>query len=199
MKHFLSILGLHLLLSGCGWLYSIGDSATNDFDLSKSGMAVPEFEFTNQFDEQYGSEDLKGQFWLAKMVFTNCPTVCPIMTPNMISLQDAMIDEGIEMKFISFTVDPERDTPEHLRKYGQNIGAKEGYWYFLTGYAFEDFQDFSIEAFNSPVENLEDSEDILHTTRFFLVDPEGQVIRGYDGMITDQTEVIEDLIATVNE
>ncbi|TES57692.1 SCO family protein [Halalkalibacterium halodurans] len=199
MKHFFSLLGLLLILSGCGLLYSIGGSATSDFDLSESGMAVPEFEFTNHYGEQYGSEDLNGQYWLAKMVFTNCPTVCPILTPNMINLQDAMIDEGVEMKFISFTVDPERDTSEHLRKYGQNIGAKEGYWYFLTGYDFEDFQNFSLEAFNSPVENLVDSDDIMHSTRFFLVDPEGHVIRGYDGMTTDQTDIIKDLIETVNE
>ena len=177
MKQFF-MLGMLLMLSGCGWLYSIGDSAiSSNFDISEAGMIVPEFEFINQYGVVYGSKDLNGQYWLADMVFMNCPTVCPIMTPNMKRLQDRMIDKDIDMKFITFTVDPERDTYEFLYKYSQNIGAVDRHWYFLTGYDFERIRDFSIEAFKSPVEKSKDGTDILHSTRFFLVNPEGKVIR----------------------
>ena len=52
------------------------------------------------------------------MVFTFCTTVCPVMTPNMLHLQKALEEEGVDIQFVTFTVDPERDTPEHLKNYG---------------------------------------------------------------------------------
>ncbi|TWI57206.1 SCO family protein [Halalkalibacter nanhaiisediminis] len=196
MKHF-GVVVLILLLGGCGWLYQVGGGSSSEFDVSQAGMEVPAFEFTNQEGEPYGTEQLSGQYWLANMIFTNCPTVCPTMTPNVQRLQAAMQEEGVKMSFISFTVDPERDTPEHLKSYGTNVGADLDSWQFLSGYTQEEIADFSKDAFSALVQDIEDSDDIMHSTSFFLVDPEGNVIRKYDGLQADQELMIADLIETV--
>ncbi|MED1600997.1 SCO family protein [Alkalihalophilus pseudofirmus] len=196
MKKWIVVLISMFFLSGCGWIYGMGGNS--EFDISGGNLEMPEFEFTNQDGEPFGKSNLEGDYWLATMIFTQCPSVCPTMTPNMQRLQDAMIAEGKEMKFISFTVDPKQDTPEVLHKYGTNVGADFNYWNFLTGYSQEEIGDLSKEAFAAIVQDVEDSDEIMHSTSFYLVDPEGNVIRKYDGLQSDQTEIVKDLKATVN-
>ncbi|KHF38424.1 SCO family protein [Halalkalibacter okhensis] len=196
MKKVFSVMILALLLSGCGWVYQVGSGNTSEYDFSEAQAEVVPFEFTNQHGEAYGSEQLEGQYWLANMIFTYCPTVCPTMTPNMQRLQATMQDEGVDMSFISFTVDPERDTAEQLLSYGTNVGADLDSWQFLTGYTQEELANFSAESFKALVQDT-DGEDIIHSTSFFLVGPDGQVIRKYDGLQTNQDSIIEDLLETV--
>ncbi|MET3507754.1 SCO family protein [Halalkalibacter oceani] len=196
MKRLLLFVGLVVVLSGCGWMYELGGGGSSDFDIAEAGLAVPEFNFVDQDGEPYGTEQLTGQYWLANLIFTHCPSVCPTMTPNMRNLQTAMQEEGIEMGYISFTVDPERDTPELLKSYATNVGANGETWKFLTGYEVEEITELSMTAFASPVQPLDDG-DIGHTTAFFLIDPEGNVIRKYDGLQTDQEPIIDDLMDTV--
>src|SRR5690625_2722567 len=97
---------LIFLLSGCGWVYAIGGSASA-FDTTKAGLEVSPFNFTEQDGEDFGKAELEGEYWLADMIFTNCPSVCPTMTPNMKRLQETAKEEGVEMSFVAFTVDPE--------------------------------------------------------------------------------------------
>ncbi|WP_017726889.1 SCO family protein [Halalkalibacterium ligniniphilum] len=197
MKQFWMALGLGFLviLGGCSWLYGAGSSSSGQGDLSSAGMVVPEFEFVNQHGEPFGSEDLEGTYWLANMIFTSCSTVCPTMTPNMARLQDAMLEEGVDMQFVSFTVDPENDNPELLAKYGENVGANFEYWNFLTGYPQEEIAEFAQEGFKTLVQETDD--DIIHSTSFFLIDGEGNVVRKYDGLASDQTEIVADLLDVV--
>src|SRR5690625_1101345 len=148
MMRKLSVIVFVLLLSGCGWLYQLGGvSSSSDYDISKANLKVPTFEYVNQYDEPFGTKQLQGKYWLADTIFTFCPSVCPIMTPNMQRLQQTMKDEGISMSFVSFTVDPKRDTPEQLLSYGKNVGADLDSWHFLTGYTLDEIADFSDEAF----------------------------------------------------
>ncbi|WP_413380803.1 SCO family protein [Alkalihalobacillus sp. 1P02AB] len=181
-------------LSGCGWLYELGNKA-DEYDVSQAEMVVSNFEYVNQNGEVVSLEDLKGHYWLADMVFTACPTVCPIMTPNMRDIQDYAIEEDIELKFISFTIDPENDTVDHLKAYTQGMKFNDDYWSFLTGYTIEEITQFAKESFRSPVQKMED--DFVHSTRFFLVNPEGQVIKSYDGMAVDLTDIKRDIQRTV--
>ncbi|MFS0788684.1 SCO family protein [Shouchella sp. 1P09AA] len=187
------------LLASCSWIYELGKSENDnlEFDASQANMYVKEFEYVNQNNETVQLTDLKGNYWLADMVFTSCPTVCPIMTPNMKELHDTAINEKLNMKFVSFTVDPENDTVDHLKRYTENIGVNDDYWYFLTGYDLEEITRFAEESFLSPVQKVED--DFIHSTRFFLINEDGQIVRMYNGMENDLTEVKEDMVATVKE
>ncbi len=185
-------------LSGCGWVYEIGangEESGSITDMSDAGNEVEPFQFINEAGELFGAEQLAGGYWVANFIFTNCPSVCPLMTPNMLSLQDEMIAADVPVTFISFTVDPERDTPETLQAYGGNIGADLESWHFLTGYDEAEISEFALDSFLSVVQPSED--DIIHPTYFFLIDPEGLIIRKYDGLTTDQGAIIADLKETI--
>ncbi|MDQ0207938.1 SCO family protein [Alkalicoccobacillus murimartini] len=182
-----------LLLTGCSWMYALGGDEKSDFDISEAGMQITSLEFLNQEGETQQIDEFTGDYWLANMIFTHCPEICPIMSPNMQNLQATAIEEGIPLQIVSFSVDPERDTPEILKQYGSNLGVDYESWTFATGYEQDEIETFSVESFKSPVQKLEDGSDILHNTSFFLVDPEGLIIRKYDGLEVDQEEIVKDL------
>lgn len=188
------------LVSGCGWMYQLGASEEEaGKDVTEANMYVQPFSYTNQDNETVTNEDLKGKYWLANMVFTRCPTVCNLMTPNMLNMQGKAAEEGLDIQFVSFTVDPEFDDPEQLKIYGENYGADFSNWHFLTGYSFEEIKQFSEESFRSIVEKAPEQEDIIHATSFFLVDPNGQVIRSFDGTNNDTDPFIEEIKELMNE
>jgi len=182
-------------LSGCGWMYQSHNNSNTkaSADISSAELMVPTFSFTNQAGQSFGSEELKGQYWLANLIFTRCPSVCGLMTPNMRNIQNTMLEKGIDIKLVSFTVDPDFDTPEVLSVYGKNNGADFEHWLFLTGYSKDEITEFAREAFQTIVMDTEN--DIIHGTSFFLMDGEGQVIRRYDGVSSDQSSVIADIEA----
>lgn len=163
---------------------------------------VPNFEFTTQNNETLSLDDLEGQWWIADFVFTNCVTVCLPMTSNMSSLQEKIKDEGIEnVHLVSFSVDPDYDSPEVLKEYAEQYNADDQLWSFLTGYDFDTIKELSIKTFRNLVQEAEPGSDqVTHGTRFFLVNPEGKVIKNYDGVKADEMDIIlEDLITLVNQ
>ncbi|TSB47830.1 SCO family protein [Alkalicoccobacillus porphyridii] len=189
-----------ILLSGCNWVYNMDLSSSEDLEgVNEFNTEVPSFSFTDHNGHNMGTEQLMGEFWIAKMFFTNCPTVCPIMTPNMQTLQESTQAKNLDVSYVSFTVDPEYDNAEHLKKYGENVGADLSNWTFATGYEQKELAEFSKVAFLSPVEEVEGSEDIMHSTRFFLINPAGKAIKAYDGMMVDQDDILMDIENTVNE
>ncbi len=92
-------------------------------------ISLPEFTLTDQEGRTVGSRDLKGRVWVAGFIFTRCTGICPLVTERMLSLQAR--EPGLDL--VSFTVDPDHDTPEVLKAYAQSHGAKPGRWRFLTG------------------------------------------------------------------
>ncbi|UJL47786.1 SCO family protein [Virgibacillus sp. NKC19-16] len=190
MKRFQILIlgGLVLFLVACG-----EDIETN---MSED---VADFEFTTQDNGTLSLDDLEGEWWVADFVFTNCTTVCLPMTSNMSSLQSIMEEENLDAQLVSFSVDPEYDTPEVLKEYANEYDADLSNWTFLTGYDFETIKEFSITSFRSMVaEPPSDSDQVTHGTSFFLVNPEGEVIKQYNGVDSSEMEVIaEDLKAVL--
>lgn len=167
----LTALAMMLIAAGCG---------KPEFKASVN-WKVQDFNFIDQEGRPLGLDDLRGSVWLADFIFTHCYTVCPPMTMNMALLQQKLKENGADVKIVSFTVDPERDTPEVLKNYGMNYHADFSNWYFLTGYTQEEIQTFSVESFKSIVQNEKGTDQVIHGTSFFLVDPAGTVVKRYDG------------------
>lgn len=155
---------------------------------------VGEFSAITQSGEEFNVTDLKGSWWVADFIFTNCTTVCLPMTANMAKLQQMLEDEGLDdVKLVSFSVDPDRDTPEVLTAYGEEYGADFNRWYFLTGYEFDEIMNYSVETFKNWVAPPpEGSDQVEHGTSFFLVDPEGNIVSHYSGTQSDQMQTIVD-------
>lgn len=179
------MISLTLFLVACGG---------HEIETNMSGN-VPDFEYTSQDNEPFGLEDLEGKWWIADLIFTNCTTVCIPMTTNMVNLQQALNEKDLDVQLVSFSVDPDYDTPEVLTEYAENYGADLSNWTFLTGYDFQTIKELSIKTFKSPLhEALPGDDQVTHGTRFYLVDPEGNVLKFYDGTKSDELEnIIDDL------
>ena len=115
-------------------------------------------------------------------MFTNCRTVCSPMTANMKKLQERAAKQGINVQFISFSVDPEVDTPEKLKEYVAYHGGDFSNWNVLTGYKQEEIETFAKENFSAIVKKPEESDQVLHSTSFYLVDKEGEIIETFEGV-----------------
>lgn len=180
----IGLFSLLLLLSACSNKLPI------ETNMSES---VAEFAFTNQDDATVTRDDLAGQWWLADFIFTNCETVCIPMTDNMTALQTDLAKEDIPIQFVSFSVDPDYDQPDVLKEYAEGYDINFDNWHFLTGYDFQTIRKLSIKSFRAPLkEPAYGSDQVTHDIRFFLVSPEGKVVKGYDGINRDTMEEVKD-------
>jgi protein SCO1/2 len=143
---------------------------------------VPDFQLTTQAGKQLSSSELAGRIWVADFIYTTCTGPCPMMSSKMRRLQSSAPD----LLLLSFSVDPEHDTPEALAAYATRYHAQPN-WYFLTG-ARDTLQKLSRDAFK-----LSDLG-MTHSTRFVLVDQKGR-IRGYYG--TADEDPVRNLLADV--
>ncbi|MDQ6940295.1 MAG: SCO family protein, partial [Verrucomicrobiota bacterium] len=80
---------------------------------------IPEFRLTNQNGQPFGSADLKGKIWVADFIFTSCPGPCPIISSRMAEMQKPL--EKSDVHLVSFTVDPQNDTPKVLHEYADRL------------------------------------------------------------------------------
>ncbi|WP_264738304.1 SCO family protein [Cytobacillus firmus] len=144
---------------------------------------LADFKYTNQDNKEFGLKDLEGKVWVADFIFTNCEDVCMPMTANMKKLQDLAKKEGIEnIEFVSFSVDPNVDTPEVLKEFASTYNADFSNWHFLTGYAQEDIEKYAMEYFKTIVKKPQTGDQVIHGTDFYLVDQNGNVMKYYTGL-----------------
>ena len=133
---------------------------------------VPSFELFDQLGNTFTKDELLGDVWVVDFVFTTCAGPCPIMTAQFSELQDRFLDQE-DFRLLSISVNPEYDTPEVLKRYGDDYGADHSRWTFLTGDR-EKIRSLAWEGFHVGKEE----DPIFHSTYFILVDKEGK-IRGY--------------------
>ena len=101
-------------------------------ELNGEKKRVPDFVFINQDGRFISNEDYLGKVYVIEFFFTTCPTICPIMNANMKRLEEAFGTRD-DFGIASFTIDPEKDTPEQLKRYAENMGVFSQNWHFLTG------------------------------------------------------------------
>lgn len=161
---------------------------------------APEFALTDQEGGTLSTEDLRGKVWVASFVFTNCTGVCPLTSQQLAHLRDSLRDEGLlggEVRLVSFSVDPARDTPAALREYAEQFGGSPPEeWAFLTGNPPEAVRGMIQEGFKltatMPSEHQHESGDyqVMHSPRLVLIDAFVQVRGVYD---TSEPDVMERL------
>ena len=101
-------------------------------ELDGENKRVPDFVFTNQDGRLISNEDYLGKVYVIEFFFTTCPTICLIMNANMKRLEEAFGNRD-DFGIASFTIDPDKDTPEQLKRYAENMGVFSQNWHFLTG------------------------------------------------------------------
>ncbi|MEP6604336.1 MAG: SCO family protein [Spartobacteria bacterium] len=149
---------------------------------------LPAFQFVNQNGARFGSTDLEGKIWIADFIFTSCPGPCPMISSRMSELQKPLAKTDVNL--VSFTVDPDKDTPEVLRDYAEKLHAQPQRWNFLTGPKTA-LYDLSANGFKLAA--TEEKGVPVHSTRMVLVDRH-HIVRGYyDALAPDAvTKVLAD-------
>ncbi|MBA4496143.1 SCO family protein [Paenactinomyces guangxiensis] len=167
-------------------------------DVSDLNWKVPDFTFTDQNGKSFGLKDLKGKVWLADFIFTRCPNVCPPMTANMAKVQKHLNQSGVDVSFVSFSVDPDYDKPAVLKKFAEEHNAILQNWTFLTGYKLEEIQPIAKETFKGNIIHQKGpSPDVPvlvnHPTQFYLIDGTGKVVKFYDGLKPNPEQILKDV------
>jgi protein SCO1 len=149
-------------------------------------MPIPKFAFTNQDRQLITRENLEGKIVLADFFFTHCESICPLISTQMVRLQERLKAEGLQNKvtFISHTVDPKNDTPEEMKKYANRIGADLSMWNFVTGIQEDLYEQaqggYKLTAFPSDTAQ----GGFFHTDQVALLDQECKIRGYYDGTST---------------
>ena len=150
---------------------------------------VPPFALTERNGKTITNHDLAGKIWVADFIYTTCPGPCPAITASMAKLQDAVAQDP-QVQLVTFTVDPETDTPAVLAKYADKFGADPNRWWFLTG-PEKPLYDLIRNGFlqviqdNSGQPPQDGQYKVTHSTYMALVDADGNVRGFYSGISAD--------------
>ena len=138
--------------------------------------SVPTFSFVDQSGAPFTTAQLSGKIWVANFIFTRCPNICPKFTAKMGTLQDRSREQFPELTLVSFTVDPENDTPEVLTTYGQKFHADFARWHFLRGERAE-LERVIRDGMLQPMDRGDgkDLNTVVHGSYFALIDQKLQV------------------------
>ncbi|MGH7847963.1 MAG: SCO family protein [Candidatus Binatia bacterium] len=143
---------------------------------------VPQFNLTERSGVAVTVADLKGKISVVNFIYTSCPDTCPLQSAEIRDLQEGFA-QASAVRFFSITVDPQRDTPQVLRKYAARFKADSERWLFLTGNK-EDIHRLAQEGFHLSAAEIPHAHrppsgaTHAHSPRFVLVDRKAQ-IRGY--------------------
>ena len=155
---------------------------------------VPAFQLTDQTGKSITLEDLKGKIWAANFIFTRCKGPCPITVLRMQDLNTKLKKVRGNVELVTFTVDPEYDTPEILKAFSEPLAADPASWKFLTGTP-DAIQKIVVTGLLQPLAKEPDGTP-AHSSRIVLVDGEGW-LRGYhDGL---DPEAVQKLMVDIGE
>jgi protein SCO1 len=161
--------------------------------------SLPQFSLVDEQGAPFHKDDMLGRVWVADFVFTSCADACPKLQNKMRRLQERLLPpaQGGNISLLSISVDPERDTPDKLRDYAKQFGAREGMWRYLTGEQKEVertvVQGFHTAMAKLPVPGADshiEAFEIMHGERLVLVDRLGRIRGFYDA--DDQDAILRD-------
>ena len=146
---------------------------------------IADFAFTNQNGKVITQKDYENTVYVADFFFTTCPTICPKMTDNMVWLQN-QLKSNPEVKLLSFSVTPDIDTPDVLKKYAQEKGVDDSRWNLVTGNKKDIYYLARKSYLAVKTGKPEELYDMVHTENFILVDKNKRIRGFYDGTNLDQ-------------
>ncbi len=176
-----------------------GAAASRPKSLPELG-SVPEFTLVEASGQALARSDLREKVWVASFIFTRCAEVCPAMMRTEVKLQRELPVRD-DVKLVTFSVDPEHDTPAVLREYAATFGVNRAGWWLVTGKK-EEIYRLALEGFRLSTMDADPAKEmpILHSTKLVLVDRRGTIRGYYDS--TDEGEVrqlVKDLRAVLAE
>ena len=145
----------------------------------KKYHTISNFSLTNQNGQTVTHDTYKGKIYVADFFFTTCQTICPIMTSNMVELQDKLANNP-DVLLLSHTVMPEIDTVAQLKKYAIQKKVNATQWNLVTG-SKQEIYDLARKQYLVAKENPDDPLGLVHTENFVLIDTQKRIRGFYDG------------------
>jgi len=196
-KKFLIIVAISTLLLSCKEEAKLPIWGQKEFiegiDQDTLYHTIAYWNFTNQDGEIVSKADYQGKVYVANFFFTRCPGICPTLTQNMKKVQAET--KGLNVSFLSHTVDPRNDTVGRLKWYCENKGLDNSNWNLVTG---DQSSIYEMGVLSYLVPNSEDAlapGGFLHSDKFILIDTKSRIRGMYSG--TDSTEV-DQLVIDIN-
>jgi protein SCO1 len=163
---------------------------------------LPEIALTNQLGQKVSWKDIHGKIIVADFFFTHCPTICPALTLSMKKLQDGITNSkrvGDKtpdfLHLLSFSIDPDRDSAERLKKWADRFQVNPDQWWLVTGEK-KAIYDMAIKDMKIWIEDGKGVDtDFIHTDIFVLIDTSRHVRGFYHGLNdSSMTKLSEDII-----
>lgn len=152
----------------------------------KKYHTISDFSLINQNGKTITQEDYKDKIYVADFFFTTCQTICPVMTDNMVEVQNKLKNDS-EIMLLSHTVTPEIDSVAQLKKYALKKGVDDAKWNLVTGEKKEIYKLARKSYLAVKTDGNGDEYDMIHTENFILVDKEKRIRGFYDG--TDDIDI----------
>lgn len=154
---------------------------------------VQNFSFTSQDGQTFTNEGMKDKITVVNYFFTTCTSICPKMNNNIKPIYEAF-KTNPEVMFLSFTSDPQRDSPAVLKRYADSMQVNTDKWKFLTGRKDSLYQTarHSFRLDNPDNYVTDERMDFIHTQFVALVNKKGEVVRIYDGIKPSEMSTMED-------
>ena len=163
-----------------------------DLRYVKKYHRIGDFSLLNQNGNNVTQEDYKNKIYVADFFFTTCPDICPIMTGNMLYLQENLKDTNVMLA--SFSVTPKIDTVEVLKEYSTLKGVDDSRWNLMTGDK-KQIYDLARKSY-LVAKAIPDGKNhgMIHTENFVLVDRDKRIRGYYDGTnIEDMDKLLDDI------
>jgi cytochrome oxidase Cu insertion factor (SCO1/SenC/PrrC family) len=192
MRRFLPLATVLLLGCGAGSVQLSKETGSPDSGgpAAFNPIPLPDFTLTERSGKPVSLTGLKGKVWVASFVFTRCTSSCPKITAAVAKLQSELAPTRPDLRFVTFSVDPEHDTPAVLAKYAERFGAKPDVWLFLSGKEGE-VHDLLNKGFLVHAGRNKDGkpgDEFTHSSKLVVVDKAGRVRGLYDGVKADWDE-----------
>jgi len=163
------------------------DCVSNQTNEKDTLHRIPPFELLDQDSNLFSDADLENKIYVANFILTRCPNgICPAMSNELVRVQEDFKDRD-DVQLISYSIDPEFDSPSVLKEFGEYYGANPNIWKFLTGSSQEIYQQSKCGYFVAVRMNEDGSFDFDHDKRLILVDKDQRIRGFYDG--TNREEV----------
>lgn len=138
---------------------------------------LPSFKLTDQNGKPFTLKQMKGQVTIVNFFFTRCPSICPVLTRAMKTLQDRFTKHKLPIRLVSISVDSKYDNPKRLLAYANKWGADLKRWTFVTGSA-KDIKELAVKGFRTAMSRpnkIASFDDITHSSRLILIDAKGRI------------------------
>jgi protein SCO1/2 len=175
-----------ITLSACG-----DREARGDYPAANGNNCLPEVSLIDQHGAAVSLASLKGKPVLIDFIYTSCASTCPMLTAKMAAIAQKLGPAlGADVRIVSISLDPERDSPAELAKYAQSHGASENGWLFLTGPTAKIDQVLALFKLRR---TRESDGSITHSISAFLLGPDGHQIRQYNALDVSPDAVAADV------